>query len=167
MRRPRCNRAARSFTLFELIEVMGLLAAVMGVTAPSLARFFHGRSLREEARRILALTRYARDRAVFSARPKVFWIDLDEACYGVETLPSYAAATEKPVTFHLLADVEFAAVTGGEDGDESVRREVVFQPDGTVASSTADSVTLCRRGEPEDSLRIVREEQSARYTVEK
>ena len=59
------------FTLLELILVMATLAIVLSVAAPSLARFFRGRSLDSEARRFLTLTRYGQSRAVAEGEPMV------------------------------------------------------------------------------------------------
>ena len=47
------DQARRGFTLIELILVMALLTVVISLTAPRLSRFFHGRTLDSEARRLL------------------------------------------------------------------------------------------------------------------
>jgi len=49
----RLSSGRRGLTLIELILVMGLLAMVMALAAPRLSRFFEGRTLQEEARRLL------------------------------------------------------------------------------------------------------------------
>src|SRR5512143_2179039 len=66
---------ARAFTLIELILVMALLTIVISLTAPKLSRFFHGRTLDSEARRLLALTRSGQSRAVSEGLPMDLWVD--------------------------------------------------------------------------------------------
>ena len=47
----------RGFTLIELVLVMTLLIVVISFSAPSLGKFFRGRALDGEARRLLSLSR--------------------------------------------------------------------------------------------------------------
>src|SRR5437016_3625622 len=51
------HRRTRAFTLIELILVMVMMLAILSVVAPSLSKFFKGRNLDSEARRMVALTR--------------------------------------------------------------------------------------------------------------
>src|SRR5262245_50618644 len=74
----------RAFTLIELILVMALLAIVLTVVGTSLGRFFRGRTLDSEARRLLSLTRYGQSRAVADGIPMVLWIDPDQHRYGLQ-----------------------------------------------------------------------------------
>ncbi len=80
LRRPR----AAAFTLIELILVMALLIIVIAAVAPSLSRFFHGRNLDAEARRLLSLTRYGQSRAVSEGVPMRLWIDANRRTYGLQ-----------------------------------------------------------------------------------
>lgn len=80
------------FTLIELILVMAILAAVMAVSAPSLGRFFRGRNLDSEAYRLLALTRYAQERAVTEGIPMILWFDIPARRYGLMADPSWSLA---------------------------------------------------------------------------
>lgn len=90
-RRPVASRPS-GFTLIELILVMAILAAVMAVSAPSLGRFFRGRNLDSEAYRLLALTRYAQERAVTEGVPMILWFDRDARRYGLMADPSWSLA---------------------------------------------------------------------------
>src|SRR5262249_19567201 len=74
---------SQAFTLIELILVMALLAIVLGISAPSLSRFFRGRSLESEAQRFLALTRHAQSRAVSEGVPMVVWLWPKQRSYGM------------------------------------------------------------------------------------
>ncbi|MCX6930914.1 MAG: prepilin-type N-terminal cleavage/methylation domain-containing protein, partial [Verrucomicrobia bacterium] len=66
--------APSAFTLIELILVMALLTIVISLTAPSLSKFFRGRTLDSEARRLLALTRSGQSRAVSEGMPMDLWV---------------------------------------------------------------------------------------------
>src|SRR6185295_17263880 len=74
----------RAFTLIELMLVMAMLLIVLAVSFPSLRGFFRGRNLDNEARRFLALTRYAHNRAVSEGYPMVLWIDANQGTYGMQ-----------------------------------------------------------------------------------
>ena len=97
------RRNARSgMTLIELIVVMWLLATVLALSTPTLSGFFRGRSLQEEGRRLLALTRYARSEAASRCVPMELWIDGAAGQYGLRPQSGY------------------------EDGDESTAKTVEF-----------------------------------------
>src|SRR5437016_14129570 len=78
----RVGKAA--FTLIELILVMAMLLIVLAVAAPSLSKFFRGRTLDSEARRFVSLTRYGQSRAVSDGVPSGFWIDPNQGSHGLE-----------------------------------------------------------------------------------
>jgi type II secretion system protein H len=104
--------ARRGFTLIELILVMALLTIVISLTAPKLSRFFHGRTLDSEARRLLALTRSGQSRAVSEGMPMDLWVDTEQGTFGLEAEPSYDTSDPKAVDFTL---------------DSGLRLEVVFK----------------------------------------
>ncbi len=56
------------FTLLELIVVMAVVATMAAAAAPSLRGFFRSRTAFEEAARLVALTRLARQRAMAEGR---------------------------------------------------------------------------------------------------
>ncbi len=93
--------APRAFTLIELILVMALLTIVISLTAPSLSRFFHGRTLDSEARRLLALTRAGQSRAVSEGLPMDLWVDAEQGEFGLEAEPSFETSDPKAVEFEL------------------------------------------------------------------
>ena len=94
-------RARHGFTLIELILVMALLTIVISLTAPKLSRFFHGRTLDSEARRLLALTRSGQSRAVSEGLPMDLWVDAEQGTFGLEAEPSYETSDPKAVDFAL------------------------------------------------------------------
>jgi prepilin-type N-terminal cleavage/methylation domain-containing protein len=90
---------SRAFTLIELILVMALLTIVISLTAPSLSRFFRGRTLDSEARRLLALTRSGQSRAVSEGMPMDLWVNAEEGSFGLEAEPSFETSDPKAVEF--------------------------------------------------------------------
>jgi prepilin-type N-terminal cleavage/methylation domain-containing protein len=102
--------APRAFTLIELILVMALLTIVISLTAPKLSRFFHGRTLDSEARRLLALTRSGQSRAVSEGVPMDLWVDAELGTFGLEAEPSYETSDPKAVDFTLDGGLQLAMV---------------------------------------------------------
>ncbi|MEI6392200.1 MAG: prepilin-type N-terminal cleavage/methylation domain-containing protein [Verrucomicrobiota bacterium] len=103
-----CER--RGFTLIELILVMALLTIVISLTAPKLSRFFHGRTLDSEARRLLALTRSGQSRAVSEGVPMDLWVDAGQGTFGLEAEPSYETSDPKAVDFTLDSGLQLEVV---------------------------------------------------------
>jgi type II secretion system protein H len=104
------HHALSGFTLIELILVMALLTIVISLTAPRLSRFFHGRTLDSEARRLLALTRSGQSRAVAEGLPMDLWIDAEEGTFGLEAEPSYETSDNKAVDFTLDSGLQLEVV---------------------------------------------------------
>jgi type II secretion system protein H len=100
---------APAFTLVELLLVMSLLVIVLAIAAPTLANFFRGRSLDNEARRLLAFTRYAQSRAVSEGIPMVLWFDEKGGVYGVEEETGYED-TRTNLVFTLDKDLKMEVV---------------------------------------------------------
>jgi Tfp pilus assembly protein FimT len=90
----------------ELLLVLALLAMAVAVAAPSLARFFRGRALDTEARRLLALTRYAQSRAVSEGIPMVLWFKPDQGSYGLQAETTYSETDPKAVEYQVDANLE-------------------------------------------------------------
>jgi prepilin-type N-terminal cleavage/methylation domain-containing protein len=104
------HQARRAFTLIELILVMALLTIVISLTAPRLSRFFHGRTLDSEARRLLALTRSGQSRAVSEGMPMDLWVDTGQGTFGLEAEPSYDTSDSKAVDFTLDSGLQLEVV---------------------------------------------------------
>lgn len=104
------RHAASAFTLIELILVMALLTIVISLTAPSLSRFFRGRTLDSEARRLLALTRSGQSRAVSEGMPMDLWVDTTEGTFGLEAEPSFDTSDPKAVEFAVDSGLKIEVV---------------------------------------------------------
>ncbi len=154
-------RGGRGFTLIELILVMAVLAIVLAYAAPILSDFVRGRSLREESRRFLALTRYGRSEAISSSAPMKLWIDPESGDYGIEPFPGYAVDDEKKIEWKLGSELSFkidSSVTG-----KGGRATIVFWPDGTIDPESLDQVTIeASRGE---AIGIERAASGLEYTT--
>lgn len=129
------------FTLIELILVMSMLAIVLAVAAPSLSRFFRGRTLDSEAKRFLALTRYGQSRAVSEGLPMVLWIDAKQGRYGLQADSSYLEEDTRNQEFALGEDVQVEVqepvvsfslqpVFKGSPGVTAKLPKIRFLPDG-------------------------------------
>ncbi len=147
------DRVDRSgLTLIELILVMALLAVVFAIAAPSLSRFFRGRSLDLEARRFLALTRYGQSRAVYEGVPMALWIDARQGTYGLQADSSYLEDDTNAVRFTLSDNVqiEVGTVPAGQPQEPWKRISPVsgnvpvirFLPDGSVSVASPEYVML-------------------------
>jgi hypothetical protein len=153
---------------------MTMLSIVLAVSAPSLSRFFRGRSLDAEAQRFVGLTRYAQSRAVSEGMPMVLWIDAEQRLYGLLADPSYTEQDTREVQFDLHrnieVEVEWPASTGDFHRTKSSAQWFAhlptfrFQPDGFI-SDLSPELILFREGE-EDAVWVGRSRNRLSYEVQ-
>ena len=124
------SRHVRGLTLVELIVVMAMLAAVMAISTPVLSRFFRGRTLEEEARRFLALTRYARSEAISRSVLMELWINPELGVYGLSPQSGYVFDDRKSIEFRLADGLSFAV--DRKILDERGEAKIWFWPDGSI-----------------------------------
>jgi type II secretion system protein H len=155
------------FTLIELILVMAILTISVSMAAPALSRFFRGRTLNSEARQLLALTRNGQSRAACEGIPMDLWIDADQGKFGLAAEPSYetldpkaeeftigdglhfevanknpaAASTNQTSSLQTTSIASVPPVSHAHPGLPTIR----FQPDGTIADSSPQSLRLIDR----------------------
>lgn len=146
----------RAFTLIELILVMAMLSIVISLAAPSLARFFRGRGLDSEARRLLALTRYGQSRAASEGVPMLLWIDAAQRTYGLEAERSFLVEDDrKAVGFelssNLVVEVEQPVMTLLASPSRQARLAVQqndnrptirFTPDGFISETSPQRILI-------------------------
>ncbi len=169
-----------AFTLIELMLVMALLTIVLSVSAPSLARFFRGRSLDSEARRFLALTRYGQSRAASEGIPMLLWIDAQQRTYGLEAERSYVEQDGKAVGFelasNLVVEVEQPMISllasqtrqGRWTPPMADNRPTIrFTPDGYIGETSPERVVIrqVREGE-EDAVLIGLSQTRLNYEIQ-
>lgn len=169
----------RAFTLIELILVMAMLLTVIAVAAPSLSKFFRGRTLDSEARRFLSLTRYGQSRAVSEGVPVLLWIDAKEGTYGLQREGSYTERDSKEVEFALEKDLSFEVAKAqtpttrlGSVGQlkqfgASVQT-IRFQPDGFISETSPAGVWIRERegAEEKDELLIAQSRNRLNYEIQ-
>lgn len=130
-RHPAAEGPRGAFTLVELLLVMLLLAGVLAVAAPRLARFASLRTLRSEAARIRAVLEYARQEAIASGIPTVVWFQPELGLYGLERPPGYppleGSARQYELHDSLTLRTENVATLPTAD-----QMQWVFLPDGTL-----------------------------------
>ncbi len=138
----------RGFTLIELVLVMTLLIVVISFSAPSLGKFFRGRALDGEARRLLSLSREGQSRAASEGVPVVLWIDLVKHQVGLEQDLTFVDRDEKSLTYTLDKDVTIEMVNGvlssavSSDGGARNLPGIRFQPDGSFDEASPEALRL-------------------------
>ncbi len=172
------------FTLIELILVMALLTIVISLTAPSLSRFFHGRTLESEARRLLALTRSGQSRAVSEGLPVDLWVDAARGEFGLEAEHSFEASDPKAMEFTLDSRLQIEVVNkavvvaantlsrarqtsiASAQRAAPVRSElptIRFLPDGSISESSPQKLHLASADG--DSLWLARASDGLSYEI--
>lgn len=153
----------KGFTLIELIVVLGLLATVAAIVAPSLSRFSGGRSLQEEARRFHALTQYAANEAIAQSVLYRLWIDPEDGSYGLEPVTRPSSEDVKEETYDLADGLHFAFNEDTQPG-ETGRYETLFWPDGTIDEQALEDVYILDDTEAGYVIRL--EDFHRRYVLE-
>jgi Tfp pilus assembly protein FimT len=120
---------------------MGLLALVMAVCAPSLARTFRYRHLEHEAARFVALTEFARSLAIARGIPMVVWVDPAGRKLGVRPQSGYPADEGMARTYAHHGDLDLVLDRPPELRQGTV--EVAFlAPDGSVGENSLESLAV-------------------------
>lgn len=167
------RRHNSAFTLLELVIVLAVMATILAITAPNLARFIHGRSVREEARRFVAVTRRAAAYAVaHSCRTKV-WIGLtaenDEngfekpRQYGwrlVETFEEDEDDEERTVTTAEGTEITVSPTTTEEE------LTITFGADGSVSADDDLEITVVAGANPGETAVVLFDEDEGIFVVE-
>lgn len=156
------KRLDKGLTLIELILVMMVLTTVLGLYGPKLSRFFSGRTLQEEGRRMIALTQYGRSQAISTSVPMELWIDAETREYGLSPVSGYGLEEEVPVEFTLAEDLVFQLEEGTENTDTGT--SILFMPDGSIDADSPERLTIV--GKEESAIAIVRSDQGMEYVIE-
>lgn len=156
-----------AFTLIELMLVMAILVVVLSVTASSLTTFFRGRTLDAEARRFVALTRYAQSRAVAEGAPMLLWIDREQGQYGLQMDPGYVREDLKAAEFNVQQDLQIEAglpLANAMASPVSTTPAIRFTPDGFISDTSPETIYI-RDGDREVVL-IGRSQNRLNYEIQ-
>jgi prepilin-type N-terminal cleavage/methylation domain-containing protein len=153
----------RGMTLIELILVMALLTVLLSITMPALSSFFRGRQAREEARRLLALTRFARGEAISRATPMELWINPEDQVYGLRPLWNTGDDGRSPVEFQVAENLQLEI--DRKQLDTQGLAVIKFLPDGTIDEESLDAVGIRTDNEDEDEIQIERSDLGIGYSI--
>jgi len=149
----------KGITLLELICVMTVLATVLSFSAPMLSRFFRGRTLNEETRRFLALTRYARSEAISRSMTMQLWIEPENGRYGLEPQSKYDQYSN--LEYQLSDSLNFDPLS--EEPDDEGRLFILFMPDGSIDEESLDRIAI--RESKQDEIVVERSDSGLEYVV--
>lgn len=155
------------FTLLELIVVLSLLTAAVALSVPHLGGFFRGRRLDHEARRLWALTCYARELAINRAVPVAVWVDSAKRQYGLEAVPGWGYQG-RTFRYDISDGVEVQTEmppgrTAGTAEKEAA--QLIWWPDGSLADGTTRTVTLRETPDAAGAWRLVRNDRAGSFTL--
>src|SRR3954468_20528775 len=126
------------FTLVELMLVLAILAMMVALVAPALARSSRARNLEQEALRFIALTEYARDEAVSQGIEMAIYVEAATQRYGLEPASATSGVSlRKDFTLHEDLHFEPVEIKSKKEG-----RVITFNPDGTPEVTSIDSITI-------------------------
>lgn len=141
----------RAFTLIELVLVLALLGVAVAVAAPALSRFFSGRTLDNEARHLLAMTRYAQSRAVSEGLPMLLWLRPETGAYGLRAETAFTEEDSRAVEHTLPDALRFEVAPPGLEGESpwqlaalatGSQQFIRFTPDGFVDPNSPQWIWL-------------------------
>jgi Tfp pilus assembly protein FimT len=140
--------------LIELIFVLVILAITAVFAAASMGRFFRGRVLNFEARRLLSLTHYGQSRAVSEGVPVILWINPEDSTYGLSVQSTFQDSEGDRHAVKYTADPSLtletpagAAAALSEQDDERLGVTeglafIRFNPDGFPDESSVTKITI-------------------------
>ena len=148
------NKGHRAFTLIELIVVLALLAAILGIAAPSLSRFFEGRALKEETRRLLALTQHGSNQAINEGVPMTIWIEEKAGEYGLRPDTGYPTNRSNTFHYHIHDNLQFDIENNelNSRNTTTTTPSISFLPDGSISETSLYSITIKDRREGESRI---------------
>ncbi|HEV7402449.1 MAG TPA: GspH/FimT family pseudopilin [Chthoniobacteraceae bacterium] len=148
------RRAA--FTLIELMLVLAILAMMVALVAPTLARSSKARNLEQEAFRLVALTEHAREEAISQGVSMAIYVETQSGRYGMEPASS-TGGVEKRKDFTMRDDLHFEELKTPPSTSTSSKKEgrvIVYDPEGVPDVSSIDYITITdQNGESKSIMR--------------
>jgi type II secretion system protein H len=131
----RTKHFRRGFTLLELVLVMVIACVLLAMIAPSFTNWSRGSQLRDAADNFVAITRYARDRAVTDRAICRLNIDPQAGTYAL-TMQTDNGDNFAPIQSswgrHFELDKQMTMQLLGTDGNTPAQQYIDFYPTGRV-----------------------------------
>ena len=173
------RRAARAFTLIELLAVLFIIALVLGITLPNLS-LRSDRVMLDGAQDLAARLSFARQRAVATGTPHRVVIDLDAAAWWIEVrpeaasplvgAPAPAAAREVQLVAPRDAGETFVPLAGPFGRPRQLPEGVFFASIETLAAGPVASGQVAllfeEDGSADPALFVLESEEGARLHVQ-
>lgn len=145
------------FTLIELMLVLAILAMMVALVAPALAKSSRARNIEQEALRLLALTQYARDEAIAQGVSMAVYVDAQSQTYGMEPA-SGTSDVKSRKDFVLREDMHFEELklpaSTSATSTKKEGRVIVYNPEGVPETSSIDYITISdQNGESKSIMR--------------
>ena len=122
-------RAARGFTLVEILAVVALIALAMTLVAVTVGDGLTGARVKAASRDLVAALRYTRAQAIVTRKQQALELDVEKR--------SYVAPRKDEV--QLPDDMELRLLTAAEERTGATTGRIRFWPDG---SSTGGRIKL-------------------------
>ena len=163
-----CQPRRSAFTLFELVLVLVMVSVLMGIAAPSLRGFLAGSRSRDAASELLALTQFARARAIADCTVYRLVIDSQSGAYGLQMQEGeqfVATGTDFGQTFKLPDGMRLEFTRADH---LSVGNWIDFHPTGRTdpatirLTNTLNELTIIQCLSPAEPFRILTSEEASR-----
>ncbi len=133
LRARSCRHGEQGFTLIEIMLVMTIIAAVLGLTIGLLGVGRSGRQLRDATQTVATQLRFTRARALATGQPQRFEMDLDTRAWTAPNSHQGSLPATLKVTFNGVRQEQPA----------SRKAAIRFFPDG---SATGGRISLRTQG---------------------
>ncbi|MDF3130480.1 prepilin-type N-terminal cleavage/methylation domain-containing protein [Kiritimatiellaeota bacterium B1221] len=160
MNNQKTSVARAGFTLIELGVVLGLIATVAALAAPSLTRSSRLQTIKREAGRMVGLTELAKRQALSHAVPMIVWVLPEKNQYGMMPAGSYAVLIGDERSF-TLADGIRMELEGGQGTGEFIEL-ARFLPDASLEQGYIQVITL---EDEHGNARVLQCEDGQNYEV--
>jgi type II secretory pathway pseudopilin PulG len=147
------------FTMVELILVMVLMLVAAAMVTPSLARFGKHRAVLEEARRLVAASRWAGSEAGARGIYMEMALDAQAGMFTVQPATGWPTRNNRPLKRVLGSGVLMLL-------PDQPAQKLVFHSDGTVEGEIPETITLRDRFDANEEVILAWEPDQSSYVFE-
>jgi type II secretion system protein H len=152
----------RRFTLVELILVMLLMLVMAAMVTPSLGRFGKHRTVLEEARRLVAASRWANSEAGARGIYMELALDAQAGSFSVQPATGWPTRNCRPMQRQFDQNVLMLLPDQAAQA-QAQTQTLIFHPDGTVAGKIPETVTLQDRFNADEQVTLVWKTEKSSY----